>query len=91
MHVCVDWVGGWGVLDSSTLNSGHNRSLKAWNNLTKRKGFVSTDYHRTATQATNEAVNPPPIPVVKEALFWTWTATIWTEVRDSGPCHTATT
>lgn len=69
-----------GVSDSSTLNSGHNGSLKAWNNLTKRMGFGSTDYHRSATQPTNEAINPPPIPVVKDALFWIWTATIWTKI-----------
>lgn len=49
-----------GGSDSSAPASGHNGSLKAWNNLTKRMGFASADYHRSATQPTNQPTNQPP-------------------------------
>lgn len=59
----------WGGSDSSAPASGHNGSLKAWNNLTKRMGFASADYRRSATQPTIQPINPPPIGAVKAALF----------------------
>lgn len=49
-----------GRSDSSSPASGYNGILKAWNNLTKCMGFVNTDYHRSATQQTDKAINPPP-------------------------------
>lgn len=50
----------WGAQTAAHQPVGHNGSLKAWNNLTKCMGFASADYHRSATQQTNQQTNQPP-------------------------------
>lgn len=65
-----------GDSDSTAPASGHNGSLKAWNNLTKRMGFASADYHRSATQASKQTNQPtdqstPHQPdQLKQHCFW---------------------
>lgn len=72
-----------GGSDSSTPASSHNGNLKACNNLTKRMGFATADYHRSATQLTNQPTNPPVLLIspLKAALFLGETATMSAELH----------